>query len=92
MNKADYEAKGIRIGGGDLEYLSMVARECFGNIAEEFNMPWFKNLKIVVSTKMNEETLYTFKQQQYSINAYEAGTHLAICQKQPTLVDIFKLY
>lgn len=86
-----YKAKGIRIDSGDLAYLSCAARAAFEKVAEARDLPWIKDLIIVVSNDINEDTLISLKQQRHAIDAYGIGTHLVTCQKQPALGCVFKL-
>lgn len=91
LNELGYKAVGIRLDSGDLAYLSVKCREAFVKIAEKYNIPWLKNLTIVASNDINEETLRSLNEQGHEINSYGIGTHLVTCQKQPALGCVFKL-
>ncbi|GFQ94180.1 nicotinate phosphoribosyltransferase [Trichonephila clavata] len=86
-----YKPLGIRIDSGDLAYLSNVAFQIFCRISDHFNMPWFKDLSIVASNDINEETIISLNEQGHKINCFGIGTHLVTCQKQPALGCVFKL-
>ena len=71
-----YTALGIRIDSGDLAYGSVVARETFQKIAEQFEVPWFADLTIVASNDINEDTILSLNDQGHSIDCFGIGTHL----------------
>ncbi|VDN13923.1 unnamed protein product [Dibothriocephalus latus] len=58
-----YKAVGVRIDSGDLAYLSMAVRKKFSQVAEKFNLPWFRDLKIIVSNDLDEDTILSIYQQ-----------------------------
>ncbi|KFM78613.1 Nicotinate phosphoribosyltransferase, partial [Stegodyphus mimosarum] len=91
LNQLGYQAVGIRIDSGDLAYLSNIAYEIFCKIAEKYNLPWFKNLCIVASNDINEETIISLNEQGHKIGSFGIGTHLVTCQKQPALGCVYKL-
>ncbi|KAF7259094.1 Nicotinic acid phosphoribosyltransferase [Paragonimus skrjabini miyazakii] len=86
-----YQAVGVRIDSGDLAFLSLRVREAFNNISDCYNLPWFKDLRILVSNDLNEETLLSLNHQGHSIDAFCVGTNLVTCQKQPALGCVYKL-
>ncbi|EEZ97420.1 nicotinate phosphoribosyltransferase [Tribolium castaneum] len=86
-----YEPIGIRLDSGDLAYLSVVARNLFIKISEQFKRPQFANLMIMASNDINEETILSLNEQGHEINAFGIGTHLVTCQKQPALGGVYKM-
>ncbi|XP_055386314.1 nicotinate phosphoribosyltransferase isoform X2 [Condylostylus longicornis] len=91
LNDLDYRAIGIRIDSGDLAYLSCLARDSFGKVAEKFQIPWFNTLTIVASNDINEDTILSLNEQGHKIDCFGIGTHLVTCQRQPALGCVFKL-
>nr|XP_009857496.1 nicotinate phosphoribosyltransferase-like protein isoform X1 [Ciona intestinalis] len=98
LNDYGYRVIGVRLDSGDLAYLSRKCREGFNLIADKFGLPWIKQLIIVASNDINEDTLRSLKEQacfgsleNHEINSFGIGTHLVTCQKQPALGCVFKL-
>ncbi|KAK5639382.1 hypothetical protein RI129_011874 [Pyrocoelia pectoralis] len=91
LNDLAFQAVGIRIDSGDIAYLSFVAREYFIKISAKYEIPWFKDLIIMASNDINEETILSLNEQEHKINCFGIGTHLVTCQKQPSLGCVYKL-
>lgn len=91
LNECSYQAGGIRLDSGDLAYLSLEVRANFTAVSLKYNLPYIKNLNIVASNDINEDTLISLEQQGHSIDSFGIGTHLVTCQKQPALGCVYKL-
>lgn len=91
LNKLGYRALGIRIDSGDLAYQSIVSHDRFCKVAKAYNLDWFRNLMIIVSNDINEETIISLNEQKHKITAFGIGTHLVTCQKQPALGCVYKV-
>jgi len=82
---------GVRIDSGDLSYLSKQLYKMFCLVADKFEVQEFKELTIVASNDINEDTIIALKEQGHKINCYGIGTHLVTCQRQPALGCVYKL-
>lgn len=77
---------------GDLAYLSLSVRDFFKTVATKMQgFEWVAKTAIVASNNINEDTLYSLKNQGHEINVFGVGTHLVTCQAQPALGCVFKL-
>jgi nicotinate phosphoribosyltransferase len=90
LKDAGYDPVGIRLDSGDLSHLSKRTREMFAEVGEKYDNN-FKDLKIVASNEINEETLRSLNQQGHEIDIFGIGTHLVTCQKDPSLGCVYKL-
>nr|NP_001027705.1 nicotinate phosphoribosyltransferase-like protein [Ciona intestinalis]AAP69613.1 nicotinate phosphoribosyltransferase-like protein [Ciona intestinalis] len=68
LNDYGYRVIGVRLDSGDLAYLSRKCREGFNLIADKFGLPWIKQLIIVASNDINEDTLRSLKEQLVEVN------------------------
>ena len=91
LTQIGYRPVGIRIDSGDLAYQSSVAYNSFCKIGETYGLNWFKELTIVASNDINEDTIISLKEQKHRINAFGIGTHLVTCERQPALGCVYKL-
>lgn len=91
LDQLRYRAIGVRLDSGDLAYLSSYVRQSFKKIADKFDVPWFKDMQIVASNDINEDTIHSLNNQKHSIDCFGIGTHLVTCQKQPALGCVYKI-
>lgn len=95
LQEAGYRAIGIRLDSGDLVYLSKEARRMFKMLAFFDNQDhWLSNpekLVIVASNDLDENILWSFREQRHEINAFGIGTKLVTCEGQPSLGVVYKL-
>lgn len=91
LHEYGYRAVGIRLDSGDLAYLSTIARNYFFQIANEYNIEYFKSLLIMASNDINEETILSLNDQGHSLDSFGIGTHLVTCQQQPALGCVYKM-
>eukprot|EP00746_Dinoflagellata_sp_MGD_P008365 gnl/MRDRNA2_/MRDRNA2_116741_c0_seq1.p1 gnl/MRDRNA2_/MRDRNA2_116741_c0~~gnl/MRDRNA2_/MRDRNA2_116741_c0_seq1.p1 ORF type:complete len:571 (+),score=95.10 gnl/MRDRNA2_/MRDRNA2_116741_c0_seq1:113-1825(+) len=91
LHESGKKAVGVRLDSGDLAWLSIEVRKMFRRAAEEFGIPFLKDLQIVASNDINEEVLYALKAQGHEIDQFVIGTNLVTCEKQPALGCVFKL-
>merc|ERR1712079_132257 len=91
LNNYGYRARGVRIDSGDLAYLSNQIKVILKRMADIFNVDWIKEIEIIASNDINEETIVSLNEQGNSIICYGTGTHLVSCQSQPALGCVYKL-
>jgi len=99
MLEIGYRPIGIRLDSGDLAYLSTEARTMFRRVEEKYlelgTLPavagFARQLKIVASNDIGEDTLHSLQQQGNEIDTFGIGTHLVTCQNQPALGCVYKL-
>jgi nicotinate phosphoribosyltransferase len=91
LHAAGYAPVGIRLDSGDLAYLSKECRAMFVRTAEVFDLPAFREHRIVASNDINEKTLESLNQQGHEIDIFGIGTNLVTCQGQPALGGVYKL-
>jgi len=92
LNQLGYRALGIRIDSGDLAYQSIIAFKTFCKIGDKYKIDWFKNMTIIASNDINEDTIISLNEQKHKINCFGIGTHLVTCQKQPALGCVYKVF
>jgi nicotinate phosphoribosyltransferase len=88
-----YTPKGVRLDSGDLAALSLQCRHEFDMVVsdEPDRHSAFKNLTIIASNDINEETLMELDKAGHAINSFGIGTNLVTCQAQPALGCVYKL-
>jgi len=82
-----YDPVGIRLDSGDLAYLSKEARKMFASFADFLE----KKMIICASNDIDEQTLWSLRQQGHEIDVFGVGTHLVTCKAQPALGGVYKL-
>lgn len=88
LNDLGYQAKGIRIDSGDLAYLSQRARDHFIHISEKYGILWFRDISIMASNDINEETIMSLNEQGHKINCFGIGKQLFHKIEKQTLLLI----
>lgn len=91
LSHLGYKPVGIRIDSGDLAYLSNVSFKTFCRVSDHYGNSAFRDLCIVASNDINEETIISLNEQGHKIDCFGIGTHLVTCQKQPALGCVYKL-
>jgi nicotinate phosphoribosyltransferase len=91
LYECGYNPIGIRLDSGDLAGLSMECDQVFEEVANKFQLPFFRNLEIVASNNINEKTLEEFNVRGHGITMFGIGTNLVTCQSQPALGCVYKL-
>ncbi|KAF5281653.1 hypothetical protein FQA39_LY17751 [Lamprigera yunnana] len=91
LNDLGFQSIGIRLDSGDVAYLSNVAREYFLEISKKYHIEWIKDLVIMASNDISEDTILSLNEQEHKISCFGIGTHLVTCQKQPALGCVYKL-
>ena len=86
-----YTAKGVRLDSGNLQALSLACQNRFETLANEMDRPFFRNITIVASNDINEDSLEDLRHEVHGITTFGIGTNLVTCQKQPALGCVFKL-
>lgn len=79
-----YEAKGVRIDSGDLEYLSKEVRKMLDDAG-------YPNVKITASNDLDEYAITTLKSQGAKIDVWGVGTKLITSSDSPSLGGVYKL-
>lgn len=85
-----YSPRGVRLDSGDLAYLSKECRKQFLRISELYKVP-FEKLNIVASNDLNENVLWSLREQGHEVDTFAVGTHLITCYSQPALGCVYKL-
>ncbi|KAG0427647.1 hypothetical protein HPB47_025302 [Ixodes persulcatus] len=91
LHDLGYRAVGVRIDSGDLAYLSSCASALFGQIADQFGQPWFKDLVIVASNDINEETVISLNEQGHKNQLFWHWNAPGHVPEQPALGCVYKL-
>lgn len=91
MDELGYQPVGIRIDGGDLAHISKEVKEYFETISLYCNRSFFKELKIVATGDINEETLYSLNEQNHKIDCFGISTSMVACQRQQTIGGVCEL-
>ncbi|EGR30698.1 nicotinate family protein, putative [Ichthyophthirius multifiliis] len=89
--QAGINPKGVRLDSGDLAKLSIQVRQQLDELADLFKVEQFKNVQIIASNDLNQESIKKLNQQGHKINVFGVGTNLVTCQNQPALGGVYKL-
>lgn len=84
LREKGYEAKGVRLDSGDLEYLSKKVRE-------KLDEAGFKDVKITASNDLDEYAIMDLKLQKAMIDVWGVGTKLITSSNHPSLGGVYKL-
>ncbi|MGB5823061.1 MAG: nicotinate phosphoribosyltransferase [Proteocatella sp.] len=84
LREKGYEAQGVRLDSGDLEYLSKKVRE-------ELDENGFEDVKITASNDLDEYSIMDLKQQKAMIDVWGVGTKLITSSNYPSLGGVYKL-
>lgn len=76
--------KGIRLDSGDIAYLSKAARKMLDDAG-------YKNVKIVASNDLDEDTITHLKQQGAKVDSWGLGTKLITSYQNPALGAVYKM-
>ncbi len=76
--------KGIRLDSGDIAYLSIEARKMLDDAG-------YKDVKIIASNDLNEDTITHLKQQGAKVDVWGVGTKLITAYENPALGAVYKL-
>ena len=91
LNQAGFKASGVRIDSGDLAYQSLVVYNLICLVSDRLDIAWLKSVSIVASNDIDEETLYSFKDQDHRLTSFGIGTNLVTCLNQPALGCVYKI-
>ncbi|WP_026477260.1 nicotinate phosphoribosyltransferase [Alkaliphilus transvaalensis] len=84
LKEKGYQPTGVRIDSGDIAYLSKKARKMLDEAG-------FQGLKIVASSDLDEETIYSLKIQEATVTGWGVGTNLITSKDCPALGGVYKL-
>ena len=84
LRASGYEPVGIRLDSGDLAYLSKQARRMLDEAG-------FPNAKIFASSDLDEEVIYSLKNEGAKIDVWGVGTRLITSNDNPALGGVYKL-
>ncbi len=84
LRDAGYKPKGIRLDSGDLAYLSKKTREMLDKAG-------FPDAIICASGDLDENSIYSLKNQGAKINSWGVGTKLITSADMPALGGVYKL-
>lgn len=91
LDDLGYRPVGIRIDSGNLLEISSTARTFFKALMNHYDRKFLSTLVIMAAGDINEETLYSLKEQHHNINWFGIGTSLVTCKRQPALGGVCKL-
>lgn len=74
-----YEALSIRLDSGDLADLSKFAKQLFTEVADRYNKPFFKKIKVIASNDINEKAIQNLNACHHEVDIFGIGTNLVTC-------------
>ncbi len=84
LKEKGYQPVGVRIDSGDIAYLSKKTRKLLDDAG-------FNEVKIVASSDLDEETIYSLKIQEATVTSWGVGTNLITSKDCPALGGVYKL-
>lgn len=91
LSEAGYRAVGVRIDSGDLFTLAEHIRDVFKKLTVLLQISWLRNLMIVASGGLTEETIKSLEERRAEIGAYLIGTSLVHADGQCGLGTVFEM-
>jgi len=86
-----YHALSIRLDSGDLADLSKYAKQLFNEVADRYDRPFFRSVKVIASNDINEKVIDQLNEKAHQVDVFGIGTNLVTCQAQPALGMVYKI-
>lgn len=91
LDELGYQPVGIRIDGGDLAHISKEVNDYFKTMSVYCNRSFFKELKIIATGDISEETLHSLNEQNHKIDCFGISTSMVACHRHQTIGGVCKL-